>query len=108
MGVVLVVLPATLPCGCVTPGFTVEAFEEERGLEICPGHTAGLRQSWDPTPGSFDWQNLDAFPCTTLPDLRSMAGFKPFYTSLIVCRLRNDCQSFLDTDGFPPSLARLH
>lgn len=79
MDIVLVVLPAILPRGCVTPGFTVAEFEQQRGLEICPGHTAGSWQSWDPIPGLFDWQNSDAFPCTTLPDLRNMAGFKPFY-----------------------------
>ena len=50
MGIVLVILPATLPGGRVTLGFTVEEFEEQRGLEVCPKSHSWFRTDLGSNP----------------------------------------------------------
>lgn len=73
----LVVLPATLPGGCVTLEFTNEESEAQRDLAICAGHTAGSWQRWDLDPDFSNLLSPSTVPCTPLLPFRSMARFRP-------------------------------
>lgn len=69
--------PSNCEGGCVTLGFTVDKLEEQRGLKIHSGHTAGSERRWYPTPGSSDWQSPGTVPGTARHDLTSSARFEP-------------------------------